>query len=314
MHKIDFVKPVLDLDAQLQLLQKRGLIINNWEESLKALANIGYYRLSAYWLPFKQRNQAGKITDFFQENYTFENVIEFYEFDRKLRLLMLDAIERFEISVRASLTNYLANQYGSFAHEGSINFHDKFSHSEWLTQIKKDVVHSKETFVQHYQDKYKNFPAIPIWMITEIMSFGSLSIFYKGLKNEDKRVIASHYHLHPKSLTHWLHFLTYVRNVCAHHSRLWNRELSIRIRLDGLNDLWRPPVTPRSDRLFFILLILKYLLNCSGNGENWSILCEELILPMLKKHPWIRGSMGITKDWPLHPLWQMRIKCGSVAK
>lgn len=307
MHKIDFVKPALDLEAQLQLLQKRGLIINNWEKSLKALANISYYRLSAYWIPFKQRDQAGKIIDSFKENYTFENVIEFYEFDRKLRLLALDAIERIEISMRASLTNYLSNQYGFFAHESATNFHDKFSHSEWLTQIKKDVVHSKETFIQHYNDKYKNFPAIPMWMVTEIMSFGSLSIFYKGLKNEDKRAIAAHYKLHPKSLTHWLHFLTYIRNVCAHHSRLWNRELSIRIRLDVLNDLWHPPVTPRSDRSFFVLLILKYLLNCSGNGENWSTHCEELILPMLNKYPWIRGSMGITRDWPLHPLWQMRI-------
>jgi abortive infection bacteriophage resistance protein len=303
MHKIDFVKPVLDLDAQLQLLQKRGLIINNWDESLKALANISYYRLSAYWLPFKQRDQTGKVTDFFQGSHTFDKVIEFYEFDRKLRLLVLDAIERVEISVRASVTNYLSNQYGSFMHEKSSNFHNKFSHSEWIMQVKRDIVHSKETFVQHYQDKYTNFPVIPIWMIVEIISFGTLSIFYKGLKNEDKRKIADNYQLHPKSLTHWLHFLTYVRNVCAHHSRLWNRELSIRIRLDGLNKLWHPPLTPRSDRSFFILLILKYLLNCSGNGENWSSQCEELILPMLKKYPWIRESMGVTKDWPLHPLW-----------
>ena len=116
MPKIDFVKPVLDLNAQLQLLQKRGLIINNWEESSKALANISYYRLSAYWIPFKKRDQTGAVTDLFQENYTFENVIEFYEFDRKLRLLVLDAIERVEISVRAILTNYLSKQYDSFAH------------------------------------------------------------------------------------------------------------------------------------------------------------------------------------------------------
>jgi len=303
VRKIDFVKPVLDLNAQLQLLQKRGLIINDWEKSLKALTNISYYRLSAYWLPLKQRDKAGQITDYFQKNSTFENVIEFYEFDRRLRLLILDAIERVEISIRATLTNYLSSQYGSFAHEKSSNFHDKFFHSEWLAQIKNDVMHSKETFVQHYQEKYKNFPVIPLWMVAEIISFGTLSIFYKGLKNEDKRKIADNYQLHPKSLTHWLHFLTYVRNVCAHHSRLWNRELSIRIRLDGLNKLWEPPVTPRSDRSFFILLILKYLLNCSGNGKIWSVQCEELILPMLRKYPWIRESMGVTTDWPSHPLW-----------
>jgi abortive infection bacteriophage resistance protein len=303
MNKIDFVKPVLALDEQLQLLQKRGLIINNRDESLKTLANISYYRLSAYWLPFKQLDQTGYVTDFFQKDCTFEKVIEFYEFDRKLRLLMLDAIERVEISVRTNITYYLSQKYGAFAHERSSNFHNKFSHSEWLAQIKRDVVNSKETFVQHYQDKYKNFPTIPIWMITEIISFGSLSILYKGLKNEDKRRIAENYQLHPKSLTHWLHCLTYIRNVCAHHSRLWNRELSIRVRLDGLSDLWYPPVTPRTDRSFFILLVLKYLLNCSGNGGGWSSKCEHLVQPMLDKYPWIRGSMGVTENWPKHPLW-----------
>lgn len=142
-------------------------------------------------------------------------------------------------------------------------------------------------------------------MFTEIISFGSLSILFKGLKNEDKRYIATNYYkLHPKTLIHWLHFLTYVRNICAHHSRLLNKELDIRPRLDGLNNLWMPPFTPRNYRSFFVLLVLKYLLKHSGNGEQWTNSCDQLISPLLSKYNWAYESMGLPKKWRDHPLWK----------
>ncbi|VEB36517.1 AbiD phage protein-like [Legionella cherrii] len=302
--KIKYLKPALSFQEQLEQLKDRGLIVNNEEEALITLSNISYYRLSAYWIPFKKRDKQGNLLNQFQDNIFFENIIELYEFDRKLRLHIMDALERIEISIRTHITYHLAHHYGAFALEKSENFHNKFEHKTWLLQIQNEIIRSKEPFIEHFMDKYEGFPTLPVWMATEVTSFGSLSFLYKGLKNEDKRVIAeTQYNLHPKTLANFLHFLTYVRNICAHHGRLWNKELAIRPKLDGLDQAWLPPITPRSDRSFFILLILKYLLNHSDKTQQWAKSYEELILPILAKYKWSASSMGIPNNWQNHLLW-----------
>ncbi len=307
IKRIKYPKPPLSFQEQLEQLSRRGLLIYDHKQALTTLSNINYYRLSAYWIPFKQRDFFGKISDNFQENATFDNIIELYEFDRKLRLLVMDALERVEISIRTNITYHLAHQYGAFALKSSQNFHDKFDHASWITQVQQEITRSREPFIEHFKEKYDGFPMLPVWMATEITSFGSLSILYKGLKNEDKHQIAKKtYNLHPKTLTHWLHFLTYIRNICAHHGRLWNKELAIKPQVDGLSIEWHPPITPRNDRSFFILLVLKNLLNHSENSQHWAQRCEDLLAPILTKYPWSMQSMGIPDHWKEHPIWNSK--------
>lgn len=302
--KINYLKPPLTFQEQLSKLEERGLCIHNKKLALNTLSSINYYRLSAYCIPFKKRSPSGTITDQFQENTTFENVIELYEFDRKLRLLVMDALERIEISIRTNIAYHLAHHYGAFALENAKNFHDQFNHASWLEQVQKEIVRSREPFIEHFREKYKGFPTLPVWMTTEVTSFGSLSLLFKGLKNEDKRIIAHNiYKLHHKTMSNWLHFLTYIRNICAHHSRLWNKELAIKPKLEGLGKEWQQPVTPRNDRSFFVFLVLKYLLNHSENAKQWAKACEELILPIFSKYNWSVSSMGMTDDWQNHPIW-----------
>ncbi|WP_131782772.1 Abi family protein [Legionella gresilensis] len=304
IEKEKYLKPTLNIQEQLEKLKKCGLIIKDENTALETLSNINYYRLSAYWLPFKKRDNYGNLSNQFQDNTSFESILELYEFDRKLRLLIMDALERIEISIKTHITYHLANQYGPFALNNSENFHSKFSYNSWLFQIQDEIKRSKEPFVEHYKNKYEDFPSLPIWMVTETTSFGSISFLYKGLKNEDKRAISKkYYNLHPKTLTNFLHFLTYVRNICAHHSRLWNKELAIRPTLEGLDELWRPPITPRNDRSFFILITLKYLLYKSNTTKDWMKSYDDLILPILSKYPWSANSMGLPEDWQSHPLW-----------
>lgn len=304
IKKTKYLKPPLSFIEQLIKLEKRGLVISNREQALISLSSISYYRLSAYWSPFKKRNDSGAFSDQFQEKTTFDNIIELYEFDRKLRLLIMDALERIEISIRTSITYHLAHQYGAFALSSSKNFHEKFDHAAWIEKTRKEVTHSREPFIEHFQEKYEGFPTLPVWMATEIISFGALSLLFKGLKNDDKRTIAQTvYNLHPKTLANWLHFLTYIRNICAHHSRLWNKELAIKPKIEGLDTKWHPPTTPQNDRSFIILIILKYLLNHSENANQWAKKCEELILPVLSKYKWSFTSMGMPDDWKGHPIW-----------
>lgn len=294
-------KPPLTFDDQLNLLIGRGLSTSDRDKAKHNLECISYYRLSAYWYPFRVRDGSGKITDQIRPGTTFEKVLELYEFDRQLRLLIIDAIDRVEISIRTQLTYRLAHQYGAFAHIDPKNFHPRFNHTKWLNDIQPEILRSREEFIRHYQREYSGFPTIPIWMLTEVMTLGSLSKLYEGLNNEDKKPIAQYFGVHHKALADWLHTLTYIRNICAHHGRLWNRELSIKPeRPNHVN--WQAPITPANDRIYFVLLMLRHLLRQIAQGDRWHIFCDSLIDP-IAANPFWRNAMGMPDNWKSHPIW-----------
>ena len=179
-------KPALTFDEQLQKLEARGMHVANREHALQQLASISYYRLSGYCYPFRQRNDKGDVTREFKKDVTFEQVLVLYEFDRKLRSLVLDAIERVEVAIRTQITYHMAHTYGAFAHTDHQNFHPGFNHVKWLTKLEGEAARSSDEFIRHFEKKYAGFPTIPVWMLTEVMSLGALSFFYTGLQNNQK--------------------------------------------------------------------------------------------------------------------------------
>lgn len=299
-HPLTFVQ-------QLNQLEARGLTVADRPQALETLASISYYRLSAYWHPFRIRDKNQLLSSQLRPGTGFDDVIELYEFDRQLRSLLLDAIERIEVSVRTRITYHMSHTYGAFAHTNPAHFHSGFSHGQWLTKLEDETRRSSDEFIRHYKAKYQGFPTVPTWMLTELMSFGSLSIFYKGLQNdqkagiEDKKAVASYFGLHHKRLGNWLHTLTYVRNVCAHHSRLWNRELAI--RPDKSKDpQWSAPMTPRNDRIFYVLLMLRKLLRTADKNSDWHQRTTALLDP-IATNDFYRKAMGMPENWKEHPLW-----------
>ncbi|MDR9467666.1 Abi family protein [Marinospirillum sp.] len=304
----DYKKPALTFEQQLLHLKNLGMQIHDSDDALQKLSAISYYRLSGYWFPFRQRDKAGHPSRYFISGTTFEQVLELYEFDRRLRSLMMDAIERVEVAVRTRITYHLGHAYGPFGHTDPANFHPGFDHAAWLRKLEGETVRSSDEFIRHYKERYTGFPKLPVWMLTEVMSFGALSFFYKGLINkrksgvEDKKAVSDYFHLHHKRLGDWLHTLTYVRNVCAHHSRLWNRELAIRPDKSKQTE-WLPPITPRNDRIFYVLLMLRHLLRQSGNGDEWAAEITSLLEPVVKNDAH-RKAMGLPDNWKSHPVWK----------
>lgn len=295
-------KPPLTFEQQIELLVSRGMIIENKDLALHYLANTNYYRLSAYWYPFRHRKAPNTITDVFSAGTHFEQIIELYEFDCSLRHLLMKAIEKIETSVRTGLAYHLGHSKGSFGYKNPKNFHPEFPHSKWLENVTKETHRSKEAFITHFQKKYIEFPDLPIWMLTEIMSLGNLSQLYAGLLPIDKKKISILYNCHHITLKNWLHILTYVRNICAHHGRLWNREMAI--RPPKVKDIhWLPPSIPRNDRIFYILLIVKHLLNTTQRENSWVDEVTTLLLPIAKNENW-RIAMGMPQNWFEHVLWK----------
>ncbi|WP_201578555.1 Abi family protein [Psychrobacter okhotskensis] len=309
-----YVKPPLTFAQQITRLEKKGMFFEDKKLAEIKLASISYYRLSGYWYPFRIRNNQNVVTSQFQNGTNFNEVVSLYEFDRKLRSLVLDAIERVEIAVRTQFTYQMGHEYGAFGYTNSANFHNKFNHQKWFKQVKGEISRSKDDFIKHYSEKYHSVatepevPIVPIWMLTEVMSLGSLSFGYSGLINnqnksiEDKKLIANHFNIHHKSLGDWLHALTYIRNICAHHGRLWNRALAIKpSRMKNVN--WLPPTTPRNDRIFYVLLMLRHLLRATGNGDDWAVEVNNLLEPLAVERKW-RSAMGLPENWREHPLWK----------
>ena len=307
MLKIYNKQPLL-YEEQIRHLRLKGMQIHNVAWAKAVLEKYGYYRLSAYWYPYRMLHQ-NSVIDTFKPDTTFESIIQLYEFDTELRLQVFNAIEVIETYLRTKITYFMAHEYGVFGIYEASTFHPKFKHNNFIYACNKEVERSKDTFIQHFKEHYHGFPRVPIWMLTEVLSLGSLSFLYSGLINnkaigiEAKKEISKHFSIHHEKLAEWLHILTYVRNICAHHGRLWNKELAIKSKVDKSPD-WQAPITPTNRRIFYVLLILKTLLRPTGFDSEWCNEINKLLNPILKNDTWL-VAMGFPQNWKQHPVWSL---------
>lgn len=290
-------KPPLSCEKQIDLLANRGLVVSDRVKAEQFLSQVNYYRFSAYCLPFEI------IRHKFHLGVTFERIQKLYEFDRRLRFLIDEALEVVEISVRTAVSYYLANKYGAFAHEDEKIFFNKKKHTEWLKKIHEETNRSKETFVGHYKNKYENFPQIPLWMAVEVMSFGALSQLYHNLLRPEQIAIAKKIGYHSSVLSSWLHTFTYTRNICAHHSRIWNRQLSIAMEIPKRGD-W---CTVNAKRIGSVIFAIKDLMSKLPIEKeirlNWQNEINELLNNPVDI-PKFYEVMGLLDDWKESPLWK----------
>ena len=186
--------------AQIALLESRGLVVTNHVAAEATLSRVSFYRLSAYWYPFKLPANAGAAPSALVPGTTFQTMVALYDFDRQLRLLVLNSLERVEVAIRTAVTHHLGMTYSAFDHEVPNNFHGAFDHGKWLSHLHNETTRSSDAFVGHYQQKYLGFPAMPISMMTEVISLGSLSRMYKGMTSRDKQAVAAPLNIHYRRL------------------------------------------------------------------------------------------------------------------
>ena len=295
--KRPFAKPATTHTQQIALLQQRGMRIDDAAKAGFYLQHLNYYRLGAYWLPF----EADHPNHRFLPGTSFDDVLALYVFDRELRLLVLDAIERIEVSVRSQWAYQLAHLHGPHAHLDpllAVNPHHWQNNTSKLTE---EVDRSDETFIRHLKDTYSE-PLPPIWAVCEVMSLGLLSRWYNMLKPmPTRRAIAAVYRVDEKVLESWLRHLSLVRNTCAHHSRLWNREFTITPRPPhskpaGLADQWQP----NSRKLYNTLVILLHFMDVVAPAHSWRTRLKEL----LTRQDISMAAMDFPDQWEQLPIWR----------
>ncbi|MDI9349006.1 MAG: Abi family protein [Candidatus Symbiobacter sp.] len=349
-------KPYFTNSELIVRLKSYGLIITDEKAAAECLRRSGYYRFSGYCHPFCKtfvaKEDSGKLlkdkkgkaiinrSDQFFEGINFGHIWDIYKFDQKLRLLVLDAVGRIEVALRAEIANQMG-PIDTLAYKNKALMDPKFlskkshvinqddknktgnnnepvefksDYDVWFAKFEEKFNNSHEDFVRHHKEKYDG--ELPIWAAVEIWDFGMLSRYFNGMRPQDKIIITQNYGLSSyKMLASWFHAINVVRNISAHNARLWNRKMSQKPKLPinkGIIPYFDPLLHNNKDdgenvddairgKLYCVLCIISYLLRQTYPNSQWPSRIRALLL----EFPTIPGFpidkiMKVPNDWHKH--------------
>lgn len=274
----------MTVEEQLENLKNLGLIIEDEREAIRFLNDVSYFRfIKAYSAGLKPKNGS-------YQNTSFNELKELYLFNSNFRHILFIQIEKVEVNLRCRIANYYSNKYGVLGYLNSNNYNNIESYYKFLTETENEIArNSRSPFIKNFKDNYEN-EQIPFYALTEIMSFGMLSKFFKNLKSGDKKRIAKIYNVPYTYLESWFENIAYVRNVCAHYGRLYNAKMTKTPRLypDDLNN------GIKNIRVFATLFCIKKLIN---NDEHWVKFIEDLD-NLFNKYPHVdKTTMDFPANW-----------------
>ena len=317
-------KPHLDIAGQIALLRSRGMDVADPAKAASYLERIGYYRLSGYWYPLRQSRiilgangkPATQVIDDFRAGTSFGQAVDLYVFDKRLRLLFLDAIERIEVAMRVDIALLLGARDpwvhrkvaflpGSFARR-IIPRTGRTAHQDWLSRLDQLTARSKDEFVRHFTARY-NGP-LPIWIAIELWDFGMLSTFLAGMAVADQVLIGTKYGVQrPELLASWMRGINLVRNICAHHGRLWNRSLVDQPKPPKVGEL---PLLDHiatdvfaQSRLYGVAAPMWFLLRTINPTTTWSARLRDQLTAFPAAPGAAIAQSGFPDGWNMLPLW-----------
>lgn len=308
------IKPWLDFPDQLLLLERRGMRIDDRARAENYLRRIGYYRLSGYFHAFRRWDQAKQIlSEEFAEGSCFERVLSLYLFDKKLRLLAWDALERIEMAVRADIVHILG-KYHPMAHEFPEYFDGKFTkiirengqtkHQHWLDRLNELIEQAKRRQTACVVHNLQKYGRLPVWAVSGLWDFGAMSRLYEGMKHKDQNTIAQKYGaVRGDVFAQWLRSLNEIRNIAAHHDRLWNVRIVQKSAPLQKDAFW---AKLDHSRPFFYFCLMQQMLNVLCPNSQWAkrfdALLGEFPQPVGKKVS--LQPFGLIDDYREWPLWK----------
>ena len=278
-------QPPLSVEEQVNNLKKLNLIIDDDERVTEVLNRVSYFRLvKAYGVGLKSKNND------FDGSVKFDDLVALYDFDTELRQLLIAQIEKVEITFRCRLANYFCLEYGVVGYLEKDNFADGLKWKKIIDEIFSSIGYNKRSpFVRNFQDNYEGGD-VPFYALVEILSFGTLSKFYKNMKNTDKKQIAKMYENNWPYLESWFESLAYVRNICAHYGRIYNVRLDKTPRLPGEYK----DVGVANNRIFGVICCMNKLL---PNDNDWVDFVSGM-KGLLLKYPKVDSEkLGFPENW-----------------
>lgn len=272
------------IKEQIAKLKERGCIIEDEKQAAHTLKYINYYRLSNYFEPFEVDKHH------YEEGTSFNKIMTIYEMDRKLRSILIAALEEIEIALRASVSNFHALKYGAQGYLNPNTFDRSHNHQSFISRINYLIeCNDEREFVKHYNAKHGG--KFPLWVVMELFSFGTLAFFFKDMHAQDKKKLANeYYHCSPTELDNWIFCLNELRNYCAHYNRLYGNTFPV------------VPKTPNNFEtelepdVFGYIIVMKKLYH---NPENWNDRVVKPISRMIKKNADIirLSDLGFPENW-----------------
>jgi abortive infection bacteriophage resistance protein len=307
------LKPSTTLAEQVDLLRSRGMLIDD-ALALQWLTNVSYYRMSAYWYPARRFDAMGARADDFVPGTSFADAAALYEADRKLRALTHDGMERIEVTLRTRIGNLLCDA-DPLAYANPAMFRPGFEHAQWMGLARKRIARAGRSneAIKHYQSKYDG--EFPFWVLAEVLDFADISKLYEGLPSRSQQEIAEGLNFavdlsqlsvtqqrkvkkqHP--LVRWLEQLTVVRNMGAHHARLWNKSFAPAptAALRTQTDLLTLP-EGQSERMFGVLTVMAHALRTTSPETTWPQKVAALIRESFLPNPLVESTaLGLPEDW-----------------
>lgn len=288
-----YEKISLTIKQQIDLLKSRWLIIEDEKKAFYYLEHIWYFRFSWYLKYFQNED------DFYIKWTSFDQVLDYYILDRKLRLLVLDAIEKIEVSLKANLNNTLSEEAWCFWYTKEKFFNlNKEKNKDWYKwileknwKLKEKFLNEKSSsYVKNFFQKYSSEDFLPSWMFFEELSIWDIEKLFRILDREKRVKIATKFNTYEKHFITWISLITVIRNICAHHWRLWNRKLIIKLKTDDVKfrnyfqieeNNWKKEVI---SNFYNSSLVISYLLKMINKNFHWIDDLEKLLneFPNLK--------------------------------
>lgn len=299
-----FSKPALTIPQQIEHLRANGMAIVDEERASYWLTHVSYYRLSAYWLAFERpKGQPGLR---FLDGTTFDQITALYDFDRELRRLVMRGSEHVEVALRGSWAYQLAQLGGGHGYLDPSLYDDQKEFTVSRQKLSNAVETSSETYIEHYRSTYDCPPLPPVWMVAEMMSFGQLSRWYSNLNERALRTrIATPLGLPETVLVPLVRHITDIRNICAHHGRLWNRGFLLPPKIaqkpSDLAQSLDAKATQAPAKLYNGLTMMAHIIRTVAPASSWARDLVELV----SRHPTGNlGAMGFPVTWRHRPLWR----------
>lgn len=325
----EYAKPWLSVDEQIDRLTGHRVEIEDRARAASVLQAVGYYRLTGYLYPFRESETGTddegcvrvRVLSGYRAGTTLRHAEDLIDFDRRLRLLVMDGVERIEVAVRMRI-GYVLGRRSPFAYEDPACFTESFAgestdarnpapskHVQWLRRVNERKTRSDEQFVEHFREKYDD--RMPVWALTEVLELGHLSVLYRGMNQQDAEEISLAFGVPTKSImSSWLASLNYVRNVAAHHSRLFNRKLQYAParpkvgQVPSLDHLRDDETAKGVFGTYNALAIIAYLLPAIDPCSDWAQQLADLLRNFPTSHALTVESMGVPRDWESFELWR----------
>ena len=267
VNSMSRLKQFKTIEEQINILEDKGLIINDYDKTKEILLRENYFFINGYRHVFFKSSKDKE----FINGTTFEELYALFTFDRNIRNILFKYLLIVENNLKSIFSYHLSSKYSYKEKEylKMSNFTTDISKirqvSDVINKMKRQIrVNAKQhSATLHY---LTNYGYVPMWILVKVLSFGIISELYMILKPEDQKEIAKYYNMDKEDMCIFLPIMSNYRNLCAHEDIIYNYRTQRSIPNNKYHQMLRIEKSEDDEYiygkndLFSLILMFKYTL------------------------------------------------------